>query len=158
MNEQLNRMEDTLNQILELLTKPKREVKVRQLDYERTFNEIWVDYPKRLGNNPKNLAYRAYNARRAEGITTALLWAGVSRYRKFCDATRKTGTEFVMQASTFFGPRYEFEEEWTLPTPETVQPKTNEQWFKLGEMKGVPARPGEAADTYIHRLKGELRV
>lgn len=158
MNEQLNRMEDTLNQILELLTKPKREQKLRTFDYDTNFNDIWEKYPKRLGNNPKNLAYRAYNARRAEGIKWEDLMVGVKRYKAFCDATHKTGTEFVMQASTFFGPRYEFEEEWTLPTPETVQPRTNDQWFKLGEIKGVKARPGEDADTYIHRLKGELRA
>lgn len=157
MNEQLNRMEDTLNQILELLTKPKREQKVKQMEYERTFNEIWADYPKRLGNNPKNLAYRAYNARRAENISVEVLSAGVKRYKAFCDATRKTGTEFVMQASTFFGPRYEFEEEWTLPTPETSQPRTNDEWQAKGKALGITANLGESWRDFIKRIE-ETRV
>ena len=157
MNEQLNRMEDTLNQILELLTKPKREQKVRQLDYDTNFNAIWEFYPKRLGNNPKNLAYRAYNARRAENISVEVLSAGVLRYNAFCDATRKTGTEFVMQASTFFGPRCEFEEEWTLPTPETSQPRTNDEWLQKGVALGVKARLGESYPDLIKRIQ-ETRV
>ena len=157
MNEQLNRIENTLNQILELMTKPKREQKVRQLDYDTNFNDIWEKYPKRLGNNPKNLAYRAYNARIAEGIKWEDLMVGVKRYKAFCDATHKTGTEFVMQASTFFGPRYEFEEEWTLPTVENIQPRTNEEWMKKGVSIGVEPRTNESWPDYIQRVRGVAR-
>ena len=157
MNEQLNRIEDTLNQIMELLTKPKRQVKVRKFDYDETFNEIWQQYPKRLGNNPKAPAYRAYNARRAEKIPVEVLAAGVQRYKAFCDATHKTGTEFVMQASTFFGPRYEFEEDWALPTVESVQPRTNEEWKARGVSIGVEPRTNESWADYIQRVKGAMQ-
>jgi len=150
-----------INRKLDVLlerTAPKvKAVKPMRFDYDPVFNEIWQEYPKRLGNNPKNLAYRAYNARRAENISSEVLSAGVKRYKAFCDATHKTGTEFVMQASTFFGPRYEFEEDWTLPTVENIQPRTNEEWFKLGEVKGVHAKPGEDANTYIQRVKGAMQ-
>ena len=138
--------------------KPKpRPVKVRKYDYDAAFNEIWEMYPKRLGNNPKNAAYRAYNARLAEKVAVEDIRAGVERYKAFCDVTHKTGTEFVLQASTFLGPRYEFEEEWTLPTIENIQPRTNDEWFKLGKAKGIEAKIGETWDDLVKRIQGAMR-
>ena len=41
--------------------------------------------------------------------------AGAERYASFCDATGKTGTEYVSQAATFLGPDKRFLEDWALP-------------------------------------------
>jgi hypothetical protein len=150
-----------INRKLDILlarTAPKvKAVKPTKFDYDDFFNKVWESYPKRLGNNPKVMAYRAYNARRAENISPEVLAAGVRRYKAFCDATGKTGTEFVMQASTFFGPRYEFEEEWKLPTVENIQPRTNEEWMKKGVSIGVEPRTSESWADYIQRVKGAMQ-
>ncbi len=49
------------------------------------------------------------------GIVPTELIAGVERYAKFCEATSKSGTEFVKMTSTFFGPSKFWLEPWTLP-------------------------------------------
>ena len=49
------------------------------------------------------------------------MWIGAASYRAYCDATGKTGTEFVKQAATFFGPDKHYLELWEIPDakPET---------------------------------------
>lgn len=40
---------------------------------------------------------------------------GVRRYGHYCGATGKLGTEYVMQAATFFGPDKRYAETWEPP-------------------------------------------
>lgn len=42
--------------------------------------------------------------------------AGVKRYAAFVAATGKLGSEYVKQASTFFGPDRHFDETWQTPS------------------------------------------
>jgi len=79
------------------------------------FDAIWDAYPKRAGGNPKATALKAYNARLREGVEPSELLAGVQRYAGFVAATGKLGTEYVKQASTFFGPDRHWEEPWDIP-------------------------------------------
>ena len=40
---------------------------------------------------------------------------GAKRYTAYCEATGKTGTEYVMQAATFLGPERHYLEVWDSP-------------------------------------------
>ena len=121
---QLDRIEAQNLLILELLTKKKTASKPRASTegFGPAFTKVWSIYPKRAGANPKGRAFIAYNKRCTEtinGNTQWLMSEGTKRYAKFCDATGKTGTEYVMQAATFFGPDKHYENDWKIPAPKT---------------------------------------
>ncbi|WP_448309672.1 DNA-binding protein [Pantoea sp. PGP6] len=84
-------------------------------DYSPEFEEAWQAYPKRSGGNPKPSAWKAWSARIREGVKTADMLAGVQRYASYVTATGKANSEYVKQASTFFGPDHHFAESWTAP-------------------------------------------
>jgi hypothetical protein len=88
-------------------------------DYPESFEALWEARPRRAGNDPKPKAYQAYQARIREGrLTEEQAHAAVLRYRKFCEATGKVGTETVMQCASFFGPKNEaWLNDWTPPRP-----------------------------------------
>lgn len=51
------------------------------------------------------------------------MFAGVERYRAYCEARGIIGTDFVQQGQRFFGPNREFEGEWAPTKPErTIDP------------------------------------
>jgi hypothetical protein len=92
--------------------------------YDDDFEQAWTAYPTRP-NNPKRTAYRAWKARRRDHVSAEAILAGVRRYALFCDATAVTGTNFVKQAATFFGPDEFWTSEWTPPpqrAPVAVDP------------------------------------
>ena len=80
--------------------------------YPPAFEQAWLDYPKRMGHNPKRKAYRAWNARCRNGSTAEQIAAGVRRYAAYVRAAGKEGTEFVMHAASFFGPEKPFLDAW----------------------------------------------
>lgn len=82
-----------------------------------TFDSVWKHYPRRSGGNPRSKAEKAWNARLHEGIQPAALAASVTRYRAFCQATNRIGTEYVMMGSTFFGPDSRWDDPWEAPAP-----------------------------------------
>lgn len=98
------------------------------------FEEAWQALPKRAGNNPRGRAERAYRARVAEGCTPEEMRDGAMRYAKFCNATGKVGSEYVMQGATFFGPERPFRQAWTAAngsgewwsTPDKILAKARE--------------------------------
>jgi type IV secretory pathway VirB10-like protein len=82
------------------------------------FAQLWTAYPKRAGGNSRADALLSYRAQIKRGTDPAILLGGVLRYRAYCQAAEKLGTEFVMQAATFLGRGRHFEEEWEIPPPE----------------------------------------
>lgn len=80
--------------------------------YPEEFEQAWGEYPKRHGDNPKNRAFKAWNARLREGHTATEMTEGVRRYAQWCEATGKVGEETVKQAATFFGRDKGFAEPW----------------------------------------------
>lgn len=76
-------------------------------------------YPRRAGSQPWGRAWKACNARIAEGATSGELLAGVKRYAIFAAETCKEGTEYVMQAATFFSPEKHYLSEWAAPITKT---------------------------------------
>jgi phage replication O-like protein O len=81
--------------------------------FEPEFEACWAAYPSRGGHaNPKRAAHAKWLARRRQGVLAAALLEGTRRYAAYCDATRKTGTEFVKQAATFYGPDEWYAQPW----------------------------------------------
>lgn len=83
--------------------------------YPHEFEHAWAMYPKRIGNNPKAEAFRAWQGRIKAGADPPALLAAARRYAHFCAATDKTGTELVMQASRFYGRDEPWQQDWELP-------------------------------------------
>lgn len=65
------------------------------------FAEWFEVYPKRAGGRDRLGAAKSFGAQRKRGISFETLMDGARRYAAFCDATEKTGTEFVKQARTW---------------------------------------------------------
>jgi len=85
--------------------------------YSPEFETAWQAYPKRAGANNKSAAGKAWAARIKSGVTAARMLEGVQRYAAFVAATGRSGTEYVKQAATFFGPDHHFAEAWDAPAP-----------------------------------------
>jgi len=82
------------------------------------FEKAFGLYPSRGDHgNPKGAARKAWRARVRSGISVDELTNGVIRYAAFIRAKGTEGTEFVKQASTFFGPQRFWLEPWTPPAP-----------------------------------------
>jgi DNA-binding transcriptional ArsR family regulator len=84
-------------------------------EYSPEFETAWQAYPKRAGGNPKAAAWKHWKARLNEGVKPEAMLEGVKRYAAFVQATGNTGTQYVKQAATFFGPDRHFEESWQVP-------------------------------------------
>jgi hypothetical protein len=85
------------------------------------FLQAWSEYPRRSGGNPRKPGLSAWKARVREGRTTpADALEAVRRYRTWCEATGKIGTETVMQFASFFGQQKEgYLQDWTQPAAES---------------------------------------
>ncbi|EFH3106759.1 replication protein [Escherichia coli] len=84
-------------------------------EYSPEFEQAWQEYPKRAGGNSKSAAFKAWKARIREGIKPETMLDGVKGYAAWVRATGNTGTQFVKQAATFFGPDRHFEDFWQQP-------------------------------------------
>ncbi|BBE80233.1 hypothetical protein MRY16398_52890 [Phytobacter sp. MRY16-398] len=85
-------------------------------DYSPEFETAWQVYPKRAGGNSKAAAFKAWKARLKDGVKPETMLAGVKRYAAYSRTTGGTGTQFVKQAATFFGPDRHFDEPWQAPS------------------------------------------
>lgn len=90
--------------------------------YTHDFETAWSAYPKRAGGNSKKEAFKAWEARIKAGVPAEVMIAGVERYRAFCDASGSTGTQFVKQAASFFGPGDHYESDWEAPPQRQQKP------------------------------------
>jgi hypothetical protein len=92
--------------------KPKAAAATKESDPD--FEQAWAAYPARHGGNPKKDALAAWNARRREGEAAATMLAGLERYKAHMTAEGKVGTQYVLQAATFFGPGKRYLEPWPV--------------------------------------------
>jgi hypothetical protein len=154
------RIEAKLDELL--LAKKKRVVKAAASTkgYGPAFTALWGIYPKRAGGNPIDRAFKAYNKRIKDGNGNEhfLIKYGIERYASFCDATGKTGTEYVMQAATFFGPDKHYENDWTIP--DTVRksaiPRDNDEMLSWAVKRGMrQPHQGESWNQYRAYVEGE---
>lgn len=93
------------------------ELENKQTVYPPEFELLWKAYPKREGSNSKSAALKAYNARSREGVDFTLMQDGTARYAEFARVKAWVGTEFVMQASRFYGSDKAFLEDWAVSAP-----------------------------------------
>lgn len=91
-------------------------VRSTRLEYSPEFELAWQSYPARAGGNSKSAAFKAWKARLNEGVNPETMLEGVKRYAGWVSATGNSGTQFVKQAVTFFGPDRHFEESWVVPS------------------------------------------
>lgn len=115
-------------------------------EFPPEFEQAWDAYPKRSGGNPKKSALKAWKARIKAGADPQALADGVARYARFCAVTGKTGTEFVKQASTFFGPDEHYLNDWTPPPPKAVgsggaTESPRERAMRMAAERGIPYDP-----------------
>ena len=138
---QLDRIEKML---IQLTTKKKAKPRSTQVKYPAEFEDVWREYPKRVGSNPKKKALGAWFARgdaatfttgdslEEENTEKYRMLMGAVAYCQFCDATVED-KRFVMQAATFFGPDKHYENDWTIP--ETI-PKNDDEMVRWAAEKG----------------------
>lgn len=158
---QLDRIEAMLKQ----LTAPKKRKPraAKKNGYPDWFESVWNKYPNRAGSNPKSKAYSALSARMRHMTDKEVIFFGantvfngVFAYRLFCDATGKTGTEYVMQAATFFGPERHYLEDFTIPKDKSM-PYQDEELESWAKKQGF--RKADLGETYHHyrsHLKGMI--
>ena len=120
--------------------------------YPQDFENLWAIYPKRAGGNPKNRAFRAFCARQKEEVGYFRIERGVQRYKSFCEATGKIGTEFVMQAATFFGRDDHYDDDWALPVEKLKLPSDDNDLWKFAKDNGLQD-PGRRDTNYQYRQK-----
>jgi len=103
-------------------TAPTVTTKAKPSASDAAFDAAWAIYPKRAGGNSRSEALKAWNARIRQGKRPEDMAAGVRRYAAFCEAKGNIGTEYVKQASTFFGPSNHFDEDFAIPVA-TARPQ-----------------------------------
>lgn len=123
--------------------------------YTEEFLNAWIEYPKRSGSNDKRKAFRAWRTRLDEGHTADVMIHGMKRYAVYCKTTHKIGTEFVMQAGTFFGPADppHFKNEWQSPAQKQKAPHSDQECADYGAEHNSPAKPGEIMWEFKNRMK-----
>ena len=110
---------DTNNKIttIDLVSNELETTDKNTADYPDEFVWIWESRPRRSGSDSKKKAFQNCNARIKQGFTWKQLAEGMVRYRNFCAATQKLGSEYVMQMTRFFGTEEQFNEDWVIAAP-----------------------------------------
>ena len=132
-------------------SKPSLLGATRPTDVE--FKEIQRVYPKRHGSQRWADARKAIRARLREGHEIDELLEGTRRYAEFCQQEGKTGSQFVMQASTFFGANKAFRDGWELSKShgngaESIQ--------AAATRLGIDRRADETEESFRRRVANAL--
>jgi hypothetical protein len=144
-------------EVLDDLTVKKKRKSPRKSNelYTANFERFLSEYPKRAGSTKKSHAWAKWKNMRDEKKVIE----GTIRYRKFCEATGKIGTEWVMMPVTFLNNSC-YMEEWTPPKVDklSLMPKNSNLLCAWAEKNGYSQpRMGESMDQYRDRLCGEMR-
>lgn len=99
------------------------------------FKSAFDAYPKRAGGNSRKPAWKAWKARKAQGEDEQEMLDGVLRYAAFCVVTKKTGTEFVKMASSFFGPDGHYKQDWAIPAQRPQDTKVKHDGFSAQDYR-----------------------
>lgn len=91
--------------------------------YPEVFERAWAEYPRRDGPNPKAGAYDAFRSRVARGADPEQLVIAAQHYRVDCCRREREGTEFVLQAATFFGRKGHWEQYLEPPKVNGTSPR-----------------------------------
>lgn len=81
---------------------PSEQTPAKSDDYSPEFEHWWSQYPEREGRKgKKKTASGYYNTRLSEVGSHETLLRNLMAYSAYCDASGKTGTQFVLQATTY---------------------------------------------------------
>lgn len=105
---------DAPNAQMPILEFPSEKQKPAKPDYPDWFENLWQHYPPRSGGNDKRKALHAAQARVKSGKDPDYLLSAVLRYSDFVRANGNWGTQYVMQAATFFGPGEHIDNPWRI--------------------------------------------
>ena len=92
-----------------------KDIPTKSLTDPDEFIEFKSVYPSRPGGHRWSRALKAILARLKEESQWSDILDGAKRYASYCDATAKTGGEYVMQAATFCGPDKQYLDLWQPP-------------------------------------------
>ena len=121
------------------------------------FAEFWKAYPKRAGGNPKRTALTRWRSA-VKRDEPANIIAGAERYAVYCLATKKTGTEYVMQATTFLGEREGWTETWEVTEAErTTEAEVHPSVQFTRDWEAHEARDPERAGDIAMSLLGKIQ-
>lgn len=102
------------------------------------FDAAWQAYPRRQGGNSRKNAEVRYRKAVKSGAEPEAILAGVRAYAEHCDATGKTGTEFVKTAEAWLNGHL-WESDWSIslsrPGPPHRQAKRNTALDGLDELE-----------------------
>lgn len=91
---------------LSAVTDAGETVVVEQIpDDPNWFELFWDTYPPRAGDRKRAESEKKFKTRVKEGADPRAIIAGAERYRAYCDATQRTKTEYVQQATTWLNNR-----------------------------------------------------
>ena len=130
--------------------------------YPDWFEGIWADYPKRKDGLVKAKTYACCNRRIKDGYTEAYLHERTRAYAAHCDSEDKTGTNFVLMGSTFFGSDLRFEDLWTIAEkkkadgPEFKIPRSNEELWNWAKQHKYPGPGSMTYQGYRQLLANEV--
>ncbi len=99
-------------------------------DTEFNLEDIYQQYPKRLGNQRKSVGLKRLKALVSGEEDFKLALLAVSNYKKHCDNNSKTGTEFVKQFGSFFDSHGDWRE-WAAIDPNAKRKNDNEKLMAL---------------------------
>lgn len=92
---------------------------------ESRFPEFWAAYPKRDGNNSRKDADAKFERLVKSGISPDTIIDGAKRYAAWCDATGKTRTEKVQQATTWLN-QNGWENDYVIAAHAAGQPRQSD--------------------------------
>ena len=127
------------------------------------FDEFWEAYPKRAGGNPRKPAFTRWRSA-VKRDEVANIIAGTERYAAYCKATKKTGTEYVMQATTFLGESEGWTETWAVTEADRVNTEAedpgvafNRDWaaHTTPEDDSEPVRVGGLVENLLRHVQQE---
>lgn len=127
-------------------------------EYPAWFENLWQHYPQRQGSNDKRKALHAAQARIKSGKTPDDLLSATHRYAEFVRANGNWGTQFVMQAATFYGPGEHIDNPWRFSHA------ANQQSPGAGAVQGkqpfadIVRRQAQRAIELIDREAGDSGV
>lgn len=146
---------------------PGARKRAKRPDASPIFALAWSLYPKRAGSNPRIDAESQWLARVREGAAEADMLAGTERYKAFCDAMNKTGTETVMQAKRFYGRNREFADAWDVPALAAAKPvesfaerreREAVEWRRIQSDVDRRRAKTEDGDIWWDRMRRESRA
>ena len=105
---------------------------------DRFADGFWPVFPKRQGGNSRKNAEARFRSAVKAGVDPEQIIDGARRYAEHCDATGKTGTEFVKTAEAWLNGRF-WESDWSIslsrPGPPHRQAKRNTALDGLDELE-----------------------